>query len=47
MAAMRARGASAREAERVEAGLDILQHRQPGEERKGLEHHGDALGRAR
>jgi hypothetical protein len=33
-------------AERFEAGFDVLQHGQPREQREGLEHHRDALGRA-
>ena len=31
-----------RKAERFEAELDVFQHRQPGKQREGLKHHGDA-----
>ena len=31
-----------RQAERLEAELHVFQHRQPGKQREGLEHHGDA-----
>lgn len=36
----------ARQAERLEADLHVLQHGQPGKQREALEHHGDAGGRA-
>ena len=31
--------------ERLQSELDVLQHRQPGKQREGLEHHGDAVRR--
>ena len=30
----------------LEANLNVFEHRQPGEQREALEHHGDAVGRA-
>ena len=37
----------ARQPQRLEAELDVLEHGEPGEQREGLEHHGDAVRRPR
>ena len=43
----RARAAlGAVDAERLQPEFDVLQHRQPGKQREGLEHHGDAVRRS-